>query len=142
MILVLAWSGCQPASNKSSVRGQVLVNGRGVELINVQFHAVESSRPGNDRYPTAVTNADGSFEMSSQGHKDGVVPGDYVVTFTWLSGRELGQDLLQGKLANPATSKFKVTIPAGGAVLPPFKLNVDESQLSKPAAAPTTDPTS
>ncbi len=106
---------------KYPVSGTVLINGQPMERVAVQFHHLDVSVPGNLRFPTAVTDALGRFELSSTGDRDGAVAGDYLVTFAWLSSADIdARDLLGGALSKPEASEFRVSVPIEGNDLPPF----------------------
>ena len=106
--------GCEPSERKRHpVRGLVRVNGVPAERVIVQMHCVNrGSKEGNDRYPSALTGADGRFEIGKGSERLGALEGEYIVTFSWLSGPELGAtDKLAGRFADPKSSKFRIEVP-------------------------------
>jgi hypothetical protein len=115
------------------VEGVVTVNGVPAERVVVLLHHTDESTPGNYRYPTAVTSADGTFKISSIGEADGAVKGTYKVTFTWLSSAGLDSiDMFGGSLGDPKSSSFEITVPVPEGQPTKFDLVVPEAQLRKP----------
>lgn len=144
MILPLAWmlagllAGCGSGGPpKHPVVGTVLVNGTPAARVNVCFQHTDPAVTGNARSPVAVTDEAGRFTLSTDGDKDGVVTGEYVVTFFWLSSNDPNSayDRFGGAFGDAATSAHRVTVPVAGE-LPPFKLDIDPKRLvdRKPAA--------
>ncbi|MBU6172829.1 MAG: hypothetical protein KGQ60_03450 [Planctomycetes bacterium] len=106
--------GCQPSEQKRHpIRGLIRVNGVPAERMIVQMHCVNpSSKEGNDRYPSALTGPDGRFEIGKGSERLGALEGEYIVTFSWLSGPELGAtDKLGGRFADPKSSKYRIEVP-------------------------------
>jgi len=135
LVIVLCLGvGCQNESDgltKFPVTGTVTVNGRPVPLVVVNFQHVETSLPGrNARFPVGVTDENGRFQLSTNGQYDGAVPGEYVVTFQWLSGNDSNAfDRFQGALSNPDRSKFRCNVTEDSSVPKHFELNVPESKI-------------
>ena len=115
------------------VRGQVTVNGLPAPGLIVKFHpevppvgevAIYASNP------TALTEGDGSFTLSTYEHGDGIAAGSYFVTFQWLEFNRIsnsygGPDKLGDKYSDPRKSEFKVTVTGDepeGVDLEPFLL--------------------
>jgi len=133
-LLVLASLGALllPACNKSSrlpvhpVRGQILVEGKPAAQAIVTFHPVGSETPR----PSAQTDAEGYFSLTTYENGDGAPEGKYAVTVTWFrsSGEkpagdeEAPRNLLPPRYANPAKSKLEAVVSAGDNNLPPFKV--------------------
>ena len=132
LCVTLLGCGASPdGPQKYPVSGTVLINGQAMERVAVQFHHLDASVTGNLRFPTAVTDASGRFELSSTGDRDGAVAGDYAVTFAWLSSADIdARDRLQGALSKPEASEYRVSVPVEGNELPPFSLNVPEASIS------------
>ena len=117
MLLPAFWlfcvGGCggNDGPKRYSVEGSVLINGKPTAGVLVQLEHTDPSVEGNYRFPTAVTNDDGSFAISSSGDEDGAVEGEYGVTLMWLSSNDLSAyDMLDGKYAdkeNPAFSGYR-----------------------------------
>ncbi len=115
------------------MEGVVTVNGNPAERVVVLLHHSDESTPGNYRYPTAVTAADGTFRISSTGEADGAVRGTYKVTFTWLSSAGLDSiDMFGGILGDPKSSSYEITVPVPEGQATKFDLVVPEAQLRKP----------
>ncbi len=115
------------------VQGVVTVNGVPAERVIVLLHHADESTPGNYRYPTAVTAADGTFRISSIGEADGAVKGRYAVTFSWLSSTGLDSiDMFNGMLGDPKSSAFEISVPVTEGQKIQFDLVVPEAQLRKP----------
>ncbi|MFO0818246.1 MAG: hypothetical protein U1A77_09915 [Pirellulales bacterium] len=131
-------TGCSGGGSgpvKHPVVGRFVVNGTPAEQVAVTFHHADGEKAGEYRYATAVTDQEGRFELSTTGDKDGAVEGTYRVTFSWLSSKDLdAYDMLSGAYSDPSQSKFTVTVPMTGAELPPFELNVPESQIRRPSS--------
>jgi hypothetical protein len=135
LLTVCVASGCggDGGLERFPLEGVVTVNGAPAERVVVLLHHSDESTPGNYRYPTAVTNADGTFKISSIGEADGAVKGNYKVTFTWLSSDGLDSiDMFGGSLGDPKSSSFEVTVPVPEGQATKFDLVVPEAQLRKP----------
>jgi hypothetical protein len=127
-----ALSGCQSPDGpqKYPVRGVVEINGSPAQQVAVTFHHERADTPGNLRYPSAVTDANGAFVLSSEGDRDGAVEGNYKVTFAWMSSPDLDAfDMLGGKFSKPESSLFTAQVPVEAGDLPPFQLVVPESEI-------------
>jgi hypothetical protein len=123
-----------PACAKSSrqpvhpVRGQVLVEGKPAAQAIVTFHPLGSST--ETLRPSAQTNAEGYFSLTTYQTGDGAPEGKYAVTVTWFrssgdkpaDGEESPRNLLPPRYANPAKSKLEATISAGDNDLPAFRV--------------------
>lgn len=135
LLTVCAAAGCggDGGLERFPLEGIVTVNGAPAERVVVLLHHSDESTPGNYRYPTAVTNADGTFKISSIGEADGAVKGKYMVTFTWLSSDGLDSfDMFGGSLGDPKSSSFEVTVPGSEGQTTQFDLVFPEAQLRKP----------
>jgi hypothetical protein len=135
LLTVCTVSGCggDEGLERFPVEGTVTVNGVPAERVVVLLHHLDESTPGNYRYPTAVTNAEGMFKISSIGEADGAVKGNYKVTFTWLSSAGLDSiDKFGGSVGDPKSSSFEVTVPIAEGQTTKFDLVVHEEQLRKP----------
>src|SRR5579884_4077929 len=87
-LALLACVSCGRGKTYYPVKGSVLVNGKPAEGLTVIFSRVNDPDPEPAR-PTASTQADGSFELSTYLTKERVVKtgapaGTYVVTCFWL----------------------------------------------------------
>ena len=74
LLLALGCSA-QKGPATAKVSGVVTYKGQPVDGATVVFAPPAGGRPG-----TATTDAQGRYELSSYGEKDGAVPGDYKVT--------------------------------------------------------------
>lgn len=139
LTLILA-GGCGSAETgptKYPVQGEVRINGQAAERVAITFHHADAAITGNLRYPTAVTDATGRFEVSSEGDRDGAVAGRYRVTFAWLSSPELDAfDQLQGAFSDPNKSQFEATVPLEQEAGLVFSLDVPENRIRRPRLAP------
>lgn len=114
------------------VRGTVTLNGVPAPRLTVKFHSQETPQGEAAIYaanPSAMTEGDGTFAVSTYVHGDGVAPGTYAITFEWLTYNRLqnsygAPDKLDGKYADPETSEFKLTVTGDEEVieLEPFEL--------------------
>ena len=136
-LLPLLATGCgESGPKKYPVSGVVTVNGKPAALVRVQFTHADTSLPGNLKTPMGMTDEAGVFHLSTSGDRDGAVPGDYTVTFEWMSANELAAyDKFGGKFAK--SSQFKATVDAKSNQLPPFEITLPESAIvTKPPRGP------
>jgi len=133
-LLVLLWvvaaSSCsherRPALNP--VRGTVTVQNKPAEKAIVVLRPVLSG-PLKGPLPHAEVGPDGSFRISTYKEADGAPEGEYIVTITWPESRkdpetgdDVSDDRLQGRYADPSTSKLRATIKPGDNELSPFRI--------------------
>ena len=121
--------GCAKSSRKPvhHVRSQILLEGKPVPQAIVTFHPIDAE-PGREPSPSAQTDAQGYFTLTSYASGDGAPEGEYAVTVTWFRSYATspsGDDsttanFLPSRYANPATSPLKATIRAGDNELPPL----------------------
>ncbi len=109
------------------VGGQVLHKGKPVAEAAVTFHPMGGLPPSY--VFTAVTDADGRFQMSTRRAADGIPPGEYAVTVVLREKRRdgdedvrNGRNLLPKKYADPETSGLWASVKPGDNALPPFAL--------------------
>jgi hypothetical protein len=102
------------------VRGQILFNGKPVSHAFVALHPLESTQPGWIR-PSATTDENGCFVLSSYHADDGAPPGEYIATVVWRKPKQLdsdasvqGPNLLPARYSKAATSDLRVTVKAEG----------------------------
>jgi len=79
-------------------------------------------------YPRGTVREDGSFQITTYRTDDGAPAGEYAVTAIWLErqkDKEEEVDRLQGRYANPKTSRFRVQIKevAQGNTIEPLLLD-------------------
>lgn len=139
MLTLILAGGCGSAETgptKYPVQGEVRINGQAAERVAITFHHADAAITGNLRYPTAVTDAAGRFEVSSEGDRDGAIAGRYRVTFAWLSSPELDAfDQLQGAFSDPNQSRFEATVPLEQEAGLVFSLAVPENRIRRPRSA-------
>lgn len=107
---------------KHPVKGTVLVDGQPRAGVRVRFF--RDGQPGrtNADTPSAVTDENGEFALSTNGDGDGAVAGKYKVTFFLKESNAPGTpDLLGGKYTRLEDSEFEVTV-AEGENNPRFEL--------------------
>lgn len=136
LLLAVGTLGCTSADSAGPkgpppypVSGKVLYKGKPAEGFAVAFHPV-TAWEGAQFAPSAVTDANGEFQLHSYSENDGAPAGEYTVTFTWpkeVTGPDPDEgketvDQLRGAYSNPQRSKFKVTVVEGENTLPPFEL--------------------
>jgi hypothetical protein len=116
--------GCQAQSQPELVHvtGQLTVNGQPAVGAIVTLHPLGG---GNETIrPTGQVNPAGQFELTSFQRGDGVPPGKYKVTVTWLQpptprpGTGEGDEgsyrhLLPGLYSNPETTPLRAVIAPG-----------------------------
>ncbi len=128
-------SGCgKPKGDglaKYEVTGQVLINEQREKGVGVSFHNVDPSVKGNAARPVAMTGSDGRFTMSTNGTNDGAIAGEYIVTFFWPQGGTSMRDFMDGRYADPASSKFRVKIGTEPAALETFELDLPEKNVEE-----------
>jgi len=104
------------------VTGQVLDGSKPVANATVILHPV--SEVGADVVkPRGITQADGTFTLTTYDGNDGAPAGEYRVTVEqWLAGRpdEGPTSRLPVKFAKPETSGLTATVSAGRTELKPF----------------------
>ncbi len=111
------------------VDGKVLYKGNPIKGAVVILHPDDDK--GKATNPSGVTAADGTFTLAT-GKEGGARPGRYTVTVLWYkeqtpSGKitmepPQPEDQLNGRYANPASSKIKVEIKTGVNHLEPIVL--------------------
>jgi len=139
--LVVAFSGCSGDSGdglkKYPVHGSVLVNGKPASGVVVTFNNLDQAAPGNAARPVARADADGRFELSTNGEKDGAIEADYSVTFFWPSDDgPIPSDLLEGRFMDPGNSSVKSQVKPGENELEPFQLTFEATPERKQRVHP------
>jgi len=119
------------------VSGKVSVNGQPASGVLVLLHPAEASPAAKAGVlPSATTQEDGTFQLSSYDQNDGAPLGGYSVTIQWYqadakstkgkpampSGFARPSDRLQGKYKDPRKSPWQVTITEGNNVLRPIEV--------------------
>jgi hypothetical protein len=123
--------GCSP-SNRTPVypvRGQVLLNGKPLARAVIVLHG--ESTATKDLRPSAQTDSDGRFLLTSFETGDGAPAGAYQVSLTCYSASSKAsavegdysvRNVLPARYSNPATSRLRVDVKSGDNELPPFQL--------------------
>jgi len=131
---VLAVTGCAPERPPVyPVKGQLFWKGEPAVGAVVFFQPVlakeVSGQNPNAERPMGRVGADGSFEISTFGKKDGAPVGQYRVTLVWTKRKEGGrneddeENVLPRHFMDPARSGLPIVeVREGVNVLPPFKL--------------------
>jgi hypothetical protein len=130
-IVPCAFLGLSCSKGLQSVSGKVLHKGQPIKGAVVTLHP----KGNNDikvQRPSGLTGDDGTFSLTT-GQESGAPPGEYVVTVIWLQpppatgkkaisteGSPEPVDQLQGRYADPKTSKLTVTVKPGVGQLEPI----------------------
>ncbi len=127
--VLLAFAGCgrSPTADRPPLypaQGKVLFNGQPAAGLRVSLHRVDKQA---GPMPTAVTGADGAFQLGTYAPGDGAPEGDYLVTATWLKssnpdGDAPEIDRLRGRYVDPLRSAIKVHLDPAANQLAPFEL--------------------
>ena len=127
--LALLCNGCGSApkdpNRKPVVRvaGKVLVDGKPVKDVRVEFHSADPTHIDNVE-SSGKTDAYGAFRMMTYATGDGAPKGDYVVTFELKAGN-YEPDQLKNLYNDPKTSTFKVTVADKSLQLEPYDLKTE-----------------
>src|SRR5262245_47177177 len=127
LLLSLLVTSCAKSRFKQvyPVKGRVLVDGEPAEGVTVRFHSLDDPDDELVR-PTATTDADGGFLVSTYKTNDGMPAGSYAVSLVRLPKGYQGPieraNKLPARYSEAETSGIKVQITAGENVLPPFEL--------------------
>lgn len=124
--LFFAVAGCGTSGEPVyPVSGVIALEGQPLAEALVTFHPEGDER----RRLTAMTNAQGRFELTTHTPNDGAAAGAYLVTVEW---RELvqegdekvrtGRNLLPPRYADPRQSGLRCEVPAQPTELPPWDL--------------------
>jgi hypothetical protein len=119
--------GCARSTRKPvfPVRGKVFLDGKPAAGATVFFYPAEADPEA--LAPYGVTDASGSFSLTTYLTFDGAPAGDYVVTVRCPGapqrpGDEQGPDRLRGRYADPKTSALRATVERRPTEVPPFEL--------------------
>lgn len=129
--LAMSLAGCGGARNPWDrvypAAGKVTLDGKPIAGAQVTLTPVDAQVPAKIR-PTAVTQADGHFELGTLDTADGAPEGEYVVTVVWhpveqtKAGAVRGDNKLPVRYARGETSGLKVQVEKGKVELPPLEL--------------------
>jgi len=124
--------GCSPGGPKKKVcypvKGELTVAGKPAEGAAVILQPKEADPADwSAGYPRATVEADGKFQVSTYGEKDGAPAGDYIILVSWVAPNPTdeeasGPDRLGGRYIDPAKSKLTATIEPRPNELPPIRL--------------------
>jgi hypothetical protein len=106
------------------VQGKVLYQGKPTANAVVFLHLLGDA-DANEPKPHGVVGADGSFQISTYGDKDGAPAGQYAVTVVWKTEAKGGDDqdnLLPVRYMSPSTSGLTAQVKEGPNELEPFQL--------------------
>jgi len=105
-----------PRVGTTTVKGAVKVDGAVVSYLKVT--AVPANGPGAvPMEPSALTDAEGAFSLSTYESGDGVPAGQYNLTFVWgqinLMNGQYSGDKFKGKYSDAGKSDHSLTIKSG-----------------------------
>jgi hypothetical protein len=126
LAMLLGTNGCGvPDVTRYPISGTVLVDGKPAERVLVQLTSTtKGNGKNNDAYPSGYTDASGKFVIGKEQGSLGAVEGEYVVTFTWISGPELeAYDKLKGAYSAVTKSKERLKVPSEGLEKMEYRLN-------------------
>ena len=111
--LTLCLLGCgEGGAERYAVEGLVRVDGRVAERVVIQFEHLDVELKNDDRFPVAISDAEGRFVLGQKARLPGAVAGQYRVTFNWLTSDGLeATDRFEGQYADVDKSTFQVTVP-------------------------------
>jgi 5-hydroxyisourate hydrolase-like protein (transthyretin family) len=117
--ILIALPGCsQSGAGRKEVipvKGEVSVDGKPAANVQVQLFDVKGMDPNAPTAPSALTDQDGRFAITTYDVGDGAPAGDYTATFTWKEIAIINQgaeqpDKLRDRYSNPQTSTIKVKV--------------------------------
>lgn len=133
MLALAAALGCSEPTPigpaPQTVHGSVVYQGKPASGFRVTFYPQFDI--GERQFaPSAKTDAEGKFTLTSYQAGDGAPAGKYAVTFEWPQEIETGDeydakptvDRLKGQFADPKKSKWNVDVVAGENRLEPFQV--------------------
>lgn len=101
------------------VQGRLFIDNALAGRASIGFYPIDQEK-SQGRCPVAMTNPDGSFELTTYSPHDGAPEGDYAVTVMWLDDSmpidececpdPLLHDRLGRKYADPLTTPLQVTV--------------------------------
>lgn len=112
-----------------TVEGSVVYQGKPASGFRVTFHPQFDIGPRKFA-PSAMTDAEGKFTLTSYKAGDGAPAGKYAVAIEWPQQVGNGEDHdvpptvdgLKGRFADPAKSKWQIDVVAGENRLEPFQV--------------------
>jgi len=120
-LAVIGTVGCggpygPPRKETFSVKGRFTVDGQPPgESLQVECHNKAGIDEKMPYVSQALTEPDGSFEISTYDKGDGMPAGDYVLTVTWKQFNAMsmsfgGEDKLKGRYEDPEKSEITVSV--------------------------------
>ncbi|WP_428305014.1 hypothetical protein [Lacipirellula sp.] len=133
LLLLAVVAGCDapapvgPAAQ--SVQGSVVYQGKPANGFRVTFYPQFDIGP-QQFAPSAMTDAEGKFTLTSYKADDGAPAGKYAVAIEWPQEIDKGEgydvpptvDGLKGRFADPVKSKWQVDVLVGENRLEPFQI--------------------
>lgn len=122
-------SGCSRSDHAPvyPVRGQVLLNGKPLAEAIVTFH--QEGSHARAALPSAHTDAEGRFKLTSYANGDGAPEGTYSISLVCFRAHPIRKgaesdatNVVPPRYANAATSKLTATVLRGDNELPPLQL--------------------
>jgi len=93
--------------------GKVLVDGSPQTGVNIFLYAMTGEKPITE----VTTGVEGKYCWTSYIKCDGLIPGEYRLTFTHTAKKRRNsgkaEDLLKGRYSDPAKSEYKLTVEKG-----------------------------
>lgn len=137
--LSLLVQGCGPKEWKAKVvpaRGSISINGSPAEGVMVTLSPRGDQVDKRESQPWGISNADGTFTLTTYEFKDGAPEGAYDVLVRWPDDVHSMDaiDMLSGAYSKPEKSQWQMTVAKGSPELPPIK--IDGAKVRKPAAKP------
>ncbi len=150
LLAVAALVGCGgadvPMQKTVKVSGQVLLDGKPVEGLDIRFLPKDKANFKLDETPLGRTDAAGKFTLTTYYNGDGAPPGDYLVAVSYpdqvpaseeadetaaaiAAAKSMKARAKDGKprfpqiYQVPQKSGLAATVAKGGGELPPFKLS-------------------
>lgn len=131
LLVALVVVGCGKAPESwevvHPVSGVLTYGGKPIAGAQVTLFPVDAKVPDAVR-PTAVTEADGRFHLSTFAESDGAPAGDYRVSVIWHpvvhgeGGAVRGGNQLPVKYASPDSSGLTAKVDVGGSALSPIEV--------------------
>lgn len=98
------------------IKGKVLIDGTPTAGVNISLYGKDATTV----ITTTRTNADGTYCWSTYEQCDGLMAGDYKLTFKHIPNQKQNDrdqkedDQLKGRYANPAKTEFTLSVASDG----------------------------
>jgi hypothetical protein len=112
-LLVAGVTGCSGKLATAQVRGRVAYKDGSIpqgEVCIVRFETAPNSTAAKGRAATGDIGRDGSFDMYTKKPGDGVMPGEYMVTFTVMKSHLEPESLIDEKYTKADTTPYRITV--------------------------------